>query len=127
MSAVETTPMRERPRSGEPLLRLSGIVKHFPITRGIIFQKKVGAVHAVDGVDLDIYPGETLGLVGDQEVGVERQGHRDHRALPHAAGELVRVLPRPLLGLGDVHAAQHLHGAVERFLLGDVLVGEDHL
>ena len=69
MSAVEATPMRERPRSGEPLLRLSGIVKHFPITRGIIFQKKVGAVHAVDGVDLDIYPGETLGLVGETGCG----------------------------------------------------------
>ena len=64
MSAVEARPMREQPRSGEPLLRLQGIVKHFPITRGIIFQKKVGAVHAVDGVELDIYPGETVGLVG---------------------------------------------------------------
>ena len=59
----------QRPRSGEPLLRLEGIVKHFPITRGIIFQKKVGAVHAVDGVDLEIYPGETLGLVGETGCG----------------------------------------------------------
>jgi oligopeptide/dipeptide ABC transporter ATP-binding protein len=69
MSAVEATPMREKPRAGEPLLRLQGIVKHFPITRGIIFQKKVGAVHAVDGVDLDIYPGETVGLVGETGCG----------------------------------------------------------
>jgi peptide/nickel transport system ATP-binding protein len=69
MSAVEATPMHEKPRSGEPLLRLQGIVKHFPITRGIIFQKKVGAVHAVDGVDLEIYPGETLGLVGETGCG----------------------------------------------------------
>jgi len=69
MSEVEATRLREHPRSGEPLLRLRGIVKHFPITRGIIFQKKVGAVHAVDGVDLDIYPGETLGLVGETGCG----------------------------------------------------------
>jgi peptide/nickel transport system ATP-binding protein len=56
-------------RTGEPLLRLSGLKKHFPITRGIIFQKQIGAVHAVDGVDLEIYPGETLGLVGETGCG----------------------------------------------------------
>jgi len=69
MSAVDASPTSDRPRSVEPLLRLDGIVKHFPITRGIIFQKKVGAVHAVDGVDLEIYPGETLGLVGETGCG----------------------------------------------------------
>jgi oligopeptide/dipeptide ABC transporter ATP-binding protein len=53
----------------EPLVRLEGVKKHFPITRGIIFQKKIGAVHAVDGVDLEIFPGETLGLVGETGCG----------------------------------------------------------
>jgi oligopeptide/dipeptide ABC transporter ATP-binding protein len=52
-----------------PLVRLRGVKKYFPITRGIIFQKRVGNVHAVDGVDLDIYPGETLGLVGETGCG----------------------------------------------------------
>jgi oligopeptide/dipeptide ABC transporter ATP-binding protein len=52
-----------------PLIKLEGIKKYFPITRGIIFQKKVGNVHAVDGVDLEIYPGETLGLVGETGCG----------------------------------------------------------
>src|SRR5207247_7373431 len=52
-----------------PLVRIEGIKKHFPITRGIIFQHKIGAVHAVDGVDLEIYPGETLGLVGETGCG----------------------------------------------------------
>jgi peptide/nickel transport system ATP-binding protein len=70
VSAVEATPAPGRvPRTGQPLLRLEGVVKHFPITRGIIFQKKVGAVRAVDGVDLEIYPGETLGLVGETGCG----------------------------------------------------------
>jgi peptide/nickel transport system ATP-binding protein len=69
MSAVEATPAPRPARTSEPLLRLEGIVKHFPITRGIIFQKKVGAVHAVDGVDLEIYPGETVGLVGETGCG----------------------------------------------------------
>jgi oligopeptide/dipeptide ABC transporter ATP-binding protein len=52
-----------------PLVKLEGIKKHFPLTRGIIFQKRIGQVHAVDGVDLEIYPGETLGLVGETGCG----------------------------------------------------------
>ena len=52
-----------------PLVKLVGVKKHFPITRGIIFQRKVGQVHAVDGVDLEVYPGETLGLVGETGCG----------------------------------------------------------
>jgi oligopeptide/dipeptide ABC transporter ATP-binding protein len=56
-------------RSGTPLIQLRGVRKHFPISRGIIFQKRVGAVHAVDGVDLEVYPGETVGLVGETGCG----------------------------------------------------------
>ena len=56
-------------RRGEPLISIKGVKKHFPITRGILFQQKVGAVHAVDGIDLDIYPGETVGLVGETGCG----------------------------------------------------------
>jgi peptide/nickel transport system ATP-binding protein len=56
-------------KAREPLVRLEGIKKYFPITRGIIFQKHVGDVHAVDDVDLEIYPGETLGLVGETGCG----------------------------------------------------------
>jgi oligopeptide/dipeptide ABC transporter ATP-binding protein len=52
-----------------PLIRLRGIRKLFPITRGILFQRRVGDVHAVDGVDLDVYPGETVGLVGETGCG----------------------------------------------------------
>jgi oligopeptide/dipeptide ABC transporter ATP-binding protein len=52
-----------------PLIRLEGVKKYFPITRGILIQKKVGNVHAVDGVDLEVYPGETLGLVGESGCG----------------------------------------------------------
>jgi peptide/nickel transport system ATP-binding protein len=56
-------------RAGEPLIRLRGVRKLFPITRGILFQKKIGAVHAVDGVDLEIHRGETVGLVGETGCG----------------------------------------------------------
>ena len=70
MSATETVPTPPPAKSNvEPLVRLEGVKKHFPITQGIIFQHKIGAVHAVDGVDLEIYPGETLGLVGETGCG----------------------------------------------------------
>ncbi len=61
------TPATEQERT--PLVRITGIKKYFPITRGIIFQKRVGDVHAVDGVDLEVYPGETVGLVGETGCG----------------------------------------------------------
>jgi oligopeptide transport system ATP-binding protein len=53
----------------EPILQVRGLVKHFPLTRGILFKKQVGAVKAVDGVDIDLYPGETLGVVGESGCG----------------------------------------------------------
>jgi oligopeptide/dipeptide ABC transporter ATP-binding protein len=52
-----------------PLVKLEGIRKLFPITQGILFQRKIGNVHAVDGVDLEVYPGETVGLVGETGCG----------------------------------------------------------
>jgi oligopeptide/dipeptide ABC transporter ATP-binding protein len=53
----------------EPLLRVENLTKHFPITRGIIFQREVGRVHAVEDVTFDIRRGETLGLVGESGSG----------------------------------------------------------
>ncbi|MBA3490334.1 MAG: dipeptide ABC transporter ATP-binding protein [Longispora sp.] len=53
----------------EPILQVSNLVKHFPITRGILFQKQVGAVKAVDGVSFDLAKGETLGIVGESGCG----------------------------------------------------------
>jgi oligopeptide/dipeptide ABC transporter ATP-binding protein len=46
-----------------------GVKKYFPITQGVIFQKRIGNVHAVDGIDLEVYPGETIGLVGETGCG----------------------------------------------------------
>ncbi|MGH2736706.1 MAG: ABC transporter ATP-binding protein [Actinomycetota bacterium] len=69
MSVTEIHRREERTRRGEPLVRLAGVKKYFPITQGIVFQRKVGNVHAVDGIDLEIYPGETLGLVGETGCG----------------------------------------------------------
>jgi oligopeptide transport system ATP-binding protein len=51
------------------VLETKDLVKHFPITRGIVFQKRVGAVQAVDGVSLQLRRGETLGVVGESGCG----------------------------------------------------------
>jgi oligopeptide/dipeptide ABC transporter ATP-binding protein len=56
-------------RSAEPLLRVENLVKWFPITQGIVFQRHIGDVKAVDGVSFELYPGETVGLVGESGCG----------------------------------------------------------
>ena len=55
--------------TGDELLVIEDVKKHFPITRGIIFQKEIASVKAVDGVSLSIKPGETLGIVGESGCG----------------------------------------------------------
>jgi oligopeptide transport system ATP-binding protein len=56
------------------LVQVEGLKKHFPITRGILIQRQVGAVKAVDGIAFDIYRGETLGLVGESGCGKTTTG-----------------------------------------------------
>jgi len=51
------------------VLETKGLVKHFPINQGIVFKTKVGAVRAVDGVDIQLRRGETLGVVGESGCG----------------------------------------------------------
>jgi oligopeptide transport system ATP-binding protein len=60
--------------TGAPLLEVKDLVMHFPLTQGIFFQKKVGAVRAVDGVSFNIQRGETLGLVGESGCGKSTTG-----------------------------------------------------
>ena len=56
------------------LVRVENLKKHFPITRGIVIQRQVGAIKAVDGISFDIYRGETLGLVGESGCGKSTTG-----------------------------------------------------
>ena len=59
---------------GPLMLTVSGLKVHFPITRGVLFDRKVGAVRAVDGVDLTVPRGSTLGLVGESGCGKSTVG-----------------------------------------------------
>ena len=52
----------------DPILSVRGLEKHYPITKGIL-SRQVGAVRAVDGISFDLYPGETLGIVGESGCG----------------------------------------------------------
>ncbi|MGY4980441.1 ABC transporter ATP-binding protein [Streptomyces sp. 900105755] len=56
-------------RAVEPILEVSGLVKHYPLTQGILIKKQIGAVKAVDGVDFVLDKGETLGIVGESGCG----------------------------------------------------------
>src|SRR5205085_2518260 len=56
-------------RKGDALVEVRDLVKHFPITQGILFQKQIGAVRAVDGISFDVRRGETLGIVGETGCG----------------------------------------------------------
>nr|BEK67973.1 dipeptide ABC transporter ATP-binding protein [Kitasatospora purpeofusca] len=55
--------------SGEPILEVRDLIKHFPLTKGVLFKKQIGAVKAVDGVSFDLMQGETLGIVGESGCG----------------------------------------------------------
>jgi oligopeptide/dipeptide ABC transporter ATP-binding protein len=54
---------------GTALIEVRDLVKHFPITRGILLRRQIGAVKAVDGVSFDVIQGETLGIVGETGCG----------------------------------------------------------
>ena len=78
------------PQAGEgekPLLLAEGLVKHFPIQRGL-FSRASGSVRAVDGVDLRIDAGETLGVVGESGCGKSTLGRLVLRLLDPTAGRV---------------------------------------
>jgi len=74
---------------GQPaLLEVRDLVKHFPVRRGVL-RRTVGAVRAVDGIDLDVRPGETLGLVGESGSGKSTAARTILRLLEPSGGSVV--------------------------------------
>ena len=74
--------------SDSPLLQIDSLSVHFSIERGLL-RRKVGEVRAVDGVSLDIHPGETLGLVGESGCGKSTLGRTVVKLQSATGGEVL--------------------------------------
>src|SRR6266700_763989 len=73
----------------KPLLEVKGLQMHFPVTEGIIINRKVGDVKAVDGIDFSVRRGETLGLVGESGCGKTTTGRCILRLERPTGGEIL--------------------------------------
>ncbi len=72
----------------DPLLEVEGLVKHFPVQRGFL-KRTVGHIKAVDGVDLALQPGKTLGLVGESGCGKSTVGRVILKLLEPDRGRII--------------------------------------
>ena len=85
--------------AADNILSVRGLVKHFPVKRGVILSRSVGQVRAVDDVSFDIARGETLALVGESGCGKSTTGRLILRLLEptggsiHFKGEDIAPLP----------------------------------
>ena len=75
-------------RAADVLLDVQGVKVHFPIKKGAIFDKTIGYVYAVDGIDMQIHRGETYGLVGESGCGKSTLGRAILNLDPPTAGRV---------------------------------------
>jgi peptide/nickel transport system ATP-binding protein len=87
---TETPPAAGNGNGGKTaLLEVTDLVRHFPVTHGVIVRRKIGAVRAVDGIDLTVTKGQTLGLVGESGSGKTTTGRLLTRLDEPTSGQIV--------------------------------------
>jgi len=87
--AQPVTSADSRPTVPDEILSVRDLKVHFPVYKGVIVQKQVATVHAVDGVSFNLRRGETLGLVGESGCGKSTTGLAVLRMLEPTAGSIV--------------------------------------
>jgi peptide/nickel transport system ATP-binding protein len=93
----QASPLRPA-KGGGPLLEVTDLVKHFPVKRGLLFDREVDHVRAVDGVSFSVERGETLGLVGESGSGKSTLSRAVLQLLKPTSGS-VRFDGREIAGL----------------------------
>src|SRR3954452_15681221 len=97
---VPPSELEEKPRGERPVvLKLTDVARRFPLKKGAVLRRTVGAVHAVDGISFDIRQGETLGLVGESGCGKTTTIMEILGLMPPQDGSIT-VLGREVAGLG---------------------------
>ncbi|GII79638.1 ABC transporter ATP-binding protein [Sphaerisporangium rufum] len=102
--------------SGERILEVRDLVKHFPLTQGIVLKRQIGAIKAVDGVSFDLGRGETLGVVGESGCGKS------------TLAKLLMALERPTSGsvkINGVDMAKARGGELKRMRRNIQMVMQD--
>jgi peptide/nickel transport system ATP-binding protein len=87
--ATAPAPAATGKNGADPLIQVEHLTKYFPITRGIIFQREIGRVHAVEDATLNVYPGETVGLVGESGCGKSTTARLILKLIEPTSGKIV--------------------------------------
>jgi peptide/nickel transport system ATP-binding protein len=89
VTAPVSPPSAAQAPSADALMTVTGLTKHFPVTRGIIFRRRVGLVRSVDDVSFEVTRGETLGIVGESGCGKTTTARMLTRLIEPTAGQII--------------------------------------
>ena len=89
MTTPVTEPAEVPAPASDALMTVTGLTKHFPVTRGIIIRHRVGLVRSVDDVTFDVARGETLGIVGESGCGKTTTARMLTRLIEPTAGQII--------------------------------------
>jgi len=89
VTAPLSTPAAAPAASADALMKVTGLTKHFPVNRGVVFRHRVGLVRSVDDVTFDVAQGETLGIVGESGCGKTTTARMLVRLIEPTAGQIL--------------------------------------